>query len=218
MTVETVHTPENGYRWTVLLLAWLSSMSVYMVRMAVSPHSPIIVGDLRLTLTEVGLLTSASATGYMLAQIPAGWLVDKMGVKRMLFVGTFTAGVFALGIFFAQSFAAVTVILFLSGLGSGCFPTVAMKAVMQWFQMRERGTAIGVNQTSMNIAGIITASTLPALAAFAGWRVGFIATGVFSIILAVLVYTLYREPTKEMNQNISKSVNGASWKKMREVL
>jgi sugar phosphate permease len=48
--------------------------------------------------------------------------------------------------------------------------------------------------------------------------VGFIATGVFSIILAVLVYTLYREPTKEMNQNISKSVNGASWKKMREVL
>jgi sugar phosphate permease len=190
----------GGYRWAVLMIAWLSYTAVYMVRMTASPLTPFIVGDLNLSLTEVGLLSSASAIGYTIAQIPAGWLADRIGVRKMLFLGTFSAGVFALFILVAQSLASVLAILLLIGLGCGCFPTVAMKAIVQWFHVRERGTAIGINQTAMNVAGIITASTLPALALLLGWRAGFVATGAVSIGFAVASYLLYRERESASNR------------------
>jgi ACS family hexuronate transporter-like MFS transporter len=208
---------EGGYRWVVLMIAWLSYTAVYMVRMTVSPLTTFMVDDLKLSLTEVGLLTSASAIGYAVAQIPAGWLADRIGVRKMLFLGTFTAGFFALLVFVAQNLASILVILFLIGLGCGCFPTAAMKAIVQWFQVRERGTAIGINQTAMNIAGILTASTLPALALSLGWRVGFVATGVVSIGFAVVSYVLYREKSHASNQAESGG-GGGTRSRLREVL
>ncbi len=209
----------NGnYRWVVLMIAWLSYTAVYMVRMTASPLTPLIAGDLKLSLTEVGLLTSASAIGYTVAQTPAGWLADKIGVKKMLFIGTFSAGVFALFMLVAQSLASVLVILFMIGLGCGCFPTTAMKAIVQWFQIKERGTAIGINQTAMNLAGILTASALPALAISLGWRAAFIATGVISIAFALISYRLYREKDTASTPIESEKGGSASWDRLRSVM
>ncbi|MGD0802652.1 MAG: MFS transporter [Candidatus Bathyarchaeia archaeon] len=208
----------GSYRWVVLMIAWLSYTAVYMVRMTASPLTPFIAGDLKLSLTEVGLLTSASAIGYTVAQTPAGWLADRIGVRKMLFIGTFSAGVFALFMLVAQSLASVLVILFLIGLGCGCFPTTAMKAIVQWFQVKERGTAIGINQTAMNLAGILTASTLPALALSLGWRAAFIATGVISIGFAFVSYLLYREKASASTPIESERGSSASWDKLKSVM
>lgn len=208
----------GSYRWVVLVLAWLSYTAVYMVRMTASPLTPLMAGDLKLSLTEVGFLSSASTIGYTVAQTPAGWLADRIGVKKMLFIGTFSAGVFALLMLIAQSLASVLVILFLIGLGCGCFPTTAMKAIVQWFQMKERGTAIGINQTAMNLAGILTASTLPALALSLGWRSAFTATGVVSIGFALVSYTLYREKDSSSTPIKSERGDDASWDKLRSVI
>jgi len=136
----------------------------------------------------------------------------------MLFLGTFTAGFFALFILVAQSFASILAILLIIGLGCGCFPTAAMKAIVQWFHVRERGTAIGINQTAMNIAGILIASTLPALALLLGWRAGFVATGIVSIGFAIVSYILYRERNPASNLMKSTEVGYARWSKFREVL
>ncbi len=208
----------GSYRWVVLVLAWLSYTAVYMVRMTASPLTPLMAGDLKLSLTEVGFLSSASAIGYTVAQTPAGWLADRIGVKKMLFIGTFSAGMFALLMLIAQSLASVLVILFLIGLGCGCFPTTAMKAIVQWFQMKERGTAIGINQTAMNLAGILTASTLPALALSLGWRSAFTATGIVSIGFALVSYTLYREKDSASTTITSERGDDASWDKLRSVI
>jgi sugar phosphate permease len=208
----------DGFRWIVLIIAWLSFTAVYMVRLAASPLSPFIVNDLKLSLTEVGFLTSASAMGYAVAQIPAGWLVDRIGVKKMIFIGTFSTGLFAMGMFLAQSLVFVGIILFLCGLGCGCFPTASMKAIVLWFQSRERGTAIGVNQTAMNVAGVVIAAVLPSLASSMGWRVGFLATGIVSISLAILTFLFYREPKRVQSQINLMRDDFPRWEKVKGVI
>jgi ACS family hexuronate transporter-like MFS transporter len=185
----------SKYRLVVLGVAWLSYMAVYMVRVALPPLSPYIVAELSLSKTEVGLLISAGALGYSLFQLPSGWLIDHFGVRRMLVASCLAAG----GIICAMVFATVLPfafgILFLAGFGYGCFPAVATKALLQWFPPTEMGTAVGIQQTSINAAGILTAMSLPIVAEGLGWRFGFVGVGVISIVVAGVVYIYYKEPT-----------------------
>lgn len=208
----------NRYRWAILGLSWLAYVSIYLVRTAVPPLSPFIVENLHLSLLEVGLLVSASAIGYTAVQIPTGWLVDRIGVRKMLFAGTFIAGAFVLGIFFVNTLATAIIVLIISGVGCGCFPTVATKALLIWFPMKQRATVFGINQTALNVAGIITAATLPTLAIITGWRTGFIAIGIVSIAVAVIAYAFYRDPPKAANAEAPQRSISPTWRMIRDVI
>jgi MFS transporter, ACS family, hexuronate transporter len=203
------------FRWFVLGITWLAYMSAYLVRTAVAPLSPFLIEGLSLSRFEVGLLVSASAFGYMAFQIPAGWLVDRVGVKRMLLVGPLVAGFFVAGMYFAGSFYAALAVMVLAGFGCGCFPTVATKAVLHWFPLRERATAIGINQTALNVAGVLTASLLPTLALLYGWRVAFIPVALIPLAASIVAYTLYKEPVSSEPKAASR---GASWDAARAVV
>jgi len=197
------------YRWVILGVTWLTYMSVYLIRNAVPPLSTFIVADLSLTRFDIGLLASAVAVGYLVAQIPAGWLVDDLGVRKMILLGTSFAGVLVLGMYFVNNYPTAYLLLIVAGFGCGAFPTVSTKALLTWFPIKERGTTIGINQTAVNVGGMITAATLPTVAILYGWRIGFVAIGVVTILIALLAYTLYRdapstlvdvEPSKPMSK------------------
>lgn len=205
------------FRWAVLGVTWMAYMSAYLVRTTVAPLSPFLIEGLSLSRFEVGLLVSASAFGYMAFQIPAGWLVDRVGVRKMLLVGPLVAGSFVLGMYFVGGFPAALAVMALAGFGCGCFPTVATKAVLHWFPLRERATAIGINQTSLNVAGVLTASALPTLALVYGWRAAFIPVALIPIAASVAAYTLYREPVGEEPPKVS-GKGGASWAAVRGVI
>jgi MFS transporter, ACS family, hexuronate transporter len=181
------------YRWVVLGVTWFTYMSVYLIRNAVPPLSTFIVDDLSLSRFDIGLLASAVAVGYTVAQIPAGWLVDDLGVRKMILLGTSFAGALVLGMYFVNNFSTALLLLIVAGFGCGAFPTVSTKALLTWFPIKERGTTIGINQTAVNVGGMITATVLPTVAILYGWRVGFVAIGVVTICIALLAYTLYRD-------------------------
>jgi MFS transporter, ACS family, hexuronate transporter len=202
----------------ILSIAWLTYLAVYTVRISVPPLSPFIVDELHLTNTEIGLLVSAAALGYSLFQVPAGWLIDRLGIRRMLFVGTFAAGAIILAMNFVENLPGASIILFLGGLGCGCFPAVATKAILQWFPVNERGTAIGLHQTSITVAGIVTAIILPLLAVNFGWRFGFVAVGGFSMAAAVIATIFYKDAPDTGETKTSREGGPVNWKLIREVL
>ena len=208
----------SRFRWVILGIAWLTYFAVYSVRISVPPLSSFIVDELHLSNTEIGLLVSAAALGYSLFQVPAGWLIDRLGIRRMLFAGTFAAGAIILAMNFVQNLPGASVILFLGGLGCGCFPAVATKAILQWFPVKERGTAIGLHQTSITVAGIVTAILLPLLAVNFGWRFGFVAVGGFSMAAAILATIFYKDAPDTGRTRIQKEGSPTNWKLIREVL
>jgi len=213
---EGVGGAASRYRWAVLGVAWLSYLAVYMVRVSVPPLSPYMIGELSLSKTEVGLLISAGALGYSVFQLPAGWLIDRFGVRRMLVASCFAAGAIICAMLLASSLPVAFGVLFLGGFGYGCFPAVATKALLQWFPVNERGTAVGIQQTSINAAGILTAMSLPVVAEWLGWRFGFVGVGVVSLIVAGVVYVFYREPPGPREEPSAR--RRTSWGDVREVM
>src|ERR1700693_1947891 len=72
----------------VLVLLWLSVFLNYIDRSNLSIAAPQLKVELGLSATQLGVLLSAFFWTYACLQIPAGWLVDRFGVK-----GGFAGGV-----------------------------------------------------------------------------------------------------------------------------
>jgi len=199
------------YRWVILAVVWSSYLTVFLVRLSVGPLAPFLKETLNLSNAQVGVLISATGITYVPTLIVAGWLVDRIGVRRMLVTGTLTLSLCAVAIFFNPSYQNMLIILALSGLGSGCIWPSAVKAIISWFPLRERATALGFNQTAVNVGGIIGASLLPTIAIILGWRYGFLFLGFGALAICLGCAILYRNAPQEdhlaADGNISNSVS-----------
>jgi sugar phosphate permease len=181
-------------RFLILGVVFLSYLLVFLARLSVGPLAPFLKDAFDLSSAQVGGLMSATAITYAPTLVVAGWLVDRVGVRRMLVAGTLIASLCIIVMFWAPSYPGLLVLLALSSLGAGCIYPSAVRAVVLWFPVTERATAIGVNQMAINVSGIIAALTLPAIAVRFGWEYGFLAVGVLGLGVTVLVAAGYRSP------------------------
>ena len=188
------------YRWMILAIAWIAYFVMYLQRFAIPPLSPFIQEDFMLTRTQVGFLMSVNGLGYVIMQMPGGWLVDRIGVAKMLLIGEVFTGIMMTGMCFTPSYKVSLILLGLGGLGCGCLLTATSKAIMLWFPIQERGTAMGLKQTSCNLGGVLGALTLPTLAIAFGWRYGFGIVGIIAITVGITSFFLYKDHPSEKNQ------------------
>jgi ACS family hexuronate transporter-like MFS transporter len=195
--VPTAATPidERGasYRWVALALCFLGFMVAYMPRLGLAPLAPFLKDDLHLTKAQVGLLSSATTAGYAIFLIPAGLFCDRWGVRWTLVAGQIVGGLFLVGMMFVHGLNAALIVMFGVGLGLGIISPSTTKGIVDWFSQRERATALGIKQMSLNAAGLVSAAALPAVALRSGWRVGFAGLGAVAIASGVLSMGAYRE-------------------------
>ena len=189
----------HQYRWIVQAVAWASCLALYLSRLSIGPLAPFLKDAFHLSNAQVGSLASAAGMAYAPTMLVAGWLVDRIGVRRILIIGTLICGLSGIAIFFAPSYNTMFSLLVLTGVGAGCIFPSAVKAVVLWFSRRERGTVLGLNQSALNVAGIIGATLLPSIAITVGWRWGFLLVGVGTLAICLLCVALYWNPTPEQN-------------------
>lgn len=143
--------------------------------------APVIQTALSLSATQVGLLVTAYYTGQAVWSLPAGGLVDRVGVGRIL-VGAMIGIAAGTGVV-ATAAALPTALLGMFMMGSGYSftnPSTA-KGVYQWFPQRRRATAMGAKQTGVPLGGVLAAG-IGALAGTVDWRL--LLGGVVALTLA----------------------------------
>jgi MFS family permease len=178
--------------------------------------APFLQADLDLTRAQVGLFNSALMSGSLLAMFAAGWVVDARGERVALIGGNLVVGFFCVCVLATDSFPAALAVLFGAGIG-GAFPTPAgSKAVMGWFPLHQRGTAMGIRQTGIPAGGALAAALLPAIALAAGWRVAVAAGGLACFLSAAICALAYRNPPDEPDAATLRA--GAQRMPLRELL
>ncbi len=80
-------------RWFLVGFLILGGVVNYLDRSTLSVANTTIAGEFGLNALEMGLLLSAFSWPYAIANLPAGYLVDKFGPKRMF---AFAAGAWSL--------------------------------------------------------------------------------------------------------------------------
>ena len=184
----------SRYRFVTLGVVWCAYLVVFLSRLCVGPLAPYLKEAFHLSNAQIGGLTSATAVAYAPTRIFAGWLVDRIGVRKALLIGTVITGVCIGAVALAPSYATMLLLLGASGLGCGFIYPTAVKAIMLWFPPRERATAVGINQSAVNISGMIGAATMPWLATAFGWQAGFVFAAGLAFVVCVVAVVFYRDP------------------------
>ncbi len=153
----------------------------------------LIDGELKLTEAQLGLLLSAFFWTYSCAQIPMGWLAERLGAQRVLAAGLATWAVATILTGFAHSFGMLLALRLLLGLGESVgFPSVS-KLLAIAVPVSRLGTANGVVAFAYLFGPAVGTYGGGLLMAFAGGRSAFVLVGALSL-LGVLPWSKVRLP------------------------
>ncbi|MHB0868016.1 MAG: MFS transporter [Chloroflexota bacterium] len=181
------------YRWVALAVAFTCQFANALASQSIAPLAPLFQSELGLTNAEVGFFSSAAYAGAWGVLLIAGSFTDRHGVRKMLSFGQLLIGAFMLSMAAVGTFLQAVAVMFGAGVGRGVTSPGVTKAIMDWFQPRARATAMGIKQTGVPAAGILTASTLPAIALVHGWRAAVGLVGFLVLAGALATALLYRD-------------------------
>jgi MFS family permease len=181
-------------RWAMLALVTTAFALGALTALAVAPLGPFLLESLRLSRAQVGLFLPATYLGGVLMALPAGWLVDRLGVRRTLALGQAFTGCMVALAGASDSMPVMLLCLLLGGFGFSVMNPATSKAVVEWFPPRTRGVAMGIKQTGLTLGGVVGSLVLPPLAVRAGWGDALGVAGVASVVAAVVVALAYRSP------------------------
>jgi ACS family hexuronate transporter-like MFS transporter len=181
-------------RVRIIVLIMVAQTVVNVGPLGVPAIASLIRADLGLTLAQAGSFLSMYYIGPALISLPAGTLVDRWGVKRMLVLGQVLTAVGLLFASTAHSYLAFILLLVAAGFGYGVLNPTSTKAVMAWSPPAHRATLVGFKQVGLPLGGMLGAALLPALALALGWRTALVASAVLIAAGAIASVFVYHDP------------------------
>ncbi len=185
------------YRYAVLGLVLAVQASATIGTVGLPALAPLLRADLGLSRTEAGSLLSPFYVGSLVIGVPAGYLADRLGVRWTLVGGQALIALFLFALAAAGSGWVVSLAIGAAGFGFALVNPTTTKAVIAWFPLASRATAVGVKQTGLPLGGALGAALLPVLALAGGWRDTIRATAVLVALCAAVTALGYRERVDE---------------------
>ncbi len=148
-------------------------------------------------LAEAGLLAAMPSVGMVLTLIPWGYLVDRIGERIVLTVGsalTAVAGYVAASV---HSLVAIGAFLFLGGMAAASCNPAGGRLVSGWFPAHQRGLAMAIRQTAQPLGIALGALVIPELAqrgAAAGLMFPAVVCTISAVASALVVIDPPRKP------------------------
>ncbi|MGK3124466.1 MFS transporter [Candidatus Pantoea formicae] len=187
-------TAVSKLRWGIVLLLLLAAVVNYLDRANLSIANTTIAAEFGFSQTEMGLLLSAFLWPYALANLPAGWLVDKFGPKRMFSWALGLWSTFTVLASFVNSYSFFYGLRMMLGIAESPFFTSGIKITHRWFGDNERGLPTAIINTGSQIANAIAPPILTVLLLTLGWRGMFVAIGLMGVPLLLAWWKFYRDP------------------------
>jgi sugar phosphate permease len=181
-------------RTTAVVLLVVAGCVNYLDRAAVAVGEPEIRQTLGLSYSKMGLLLSAFAWSYGVAQIPAGTLIDRFGPRRILGSGLILWSLAQIAASFVGSFAQFIVARVALGLGESPMYVGGTRVCADWFSLKERALPIAIFNSSSALAPAFAPPLLTWLMVAFGWRTMFLIAGLAGFAIAVLWFVFYRSP------------------------
>ena len=154
---------------------------------------PLIREDLHMSFTQAGTLSAAATLTYALGQIPAGYLSDRFGPKRLFFVGVLGSTLLALNFGLIQDFSSAIINQAVTGIFRALLFAPGLALLSSWFPPHRQATAMGLYVAGGFSGNIFLSIIGPLLVNQFGWRFPFILFSIIGIGAAFLYLFFGRE-------------------------
>jgi MFS family permease len=152
-----------------------------------------LINDLGLNAITLGTVAAFYYYSYTPMQLPAGFLFDRFGPRRLLTSAVLTcaAGAFLFGS--TSSIAAASAGRFMMGMGSAFSFIGTLVLISRWFPSRYFAFLTGLVELMSCVGAIVGETPLTIAVGHWGWRHTIIFLGVIGIILAFLIWLIVRD-------------------------
>jgi ACS family hexuronate transporter-like MFS transporter len=195
-TIQGAAARVGHYRWVIVGLLFAATVINYIDRQMIGVLKPTLMEDLGWSEVDYANIVFWFQTAYAIGYIGFGRIVDVIGARlgyAIAFVIWTLAHIAHGAVNGVTQFAMAR---FGLGIGeAGNFPA-GIKAVTEWFPVKERAFAIGLFNAGANIGAIVTPLVVPFLVVAYGWREAFVITGIATSVWLVFWLALYRRPTE----------------------
>jgi ACS family glucarate transporter-like MFS transporter len=180
-------------RRRLLVLGFFMAVITYLDRVCISVAAPVMSSDLNLDRMQMGYVFGVFALAYAIFEIPAGWLGDRIGQRKVLTRIVACWSLFTVVTGLVRSYWALLAARFVFGAAeAGAFPNLS-RALGRWFPRSERARANGVMWMGARLGGSLAPLLTAWLITIIGWRLTFVVFGLTGIVWCVVFWPWFRD-------------------------
>jgi MFS transporter, ACS family, D-galactonate transporter len=206
-----VVTPAGGNtRWLVLALLTVGVIIAYTDRINLSSALPEIRRSFPLSPEASGILLSAFFWSYTLLQTPAGWIVDRFGLKWPYAAGLFLWSAVSAATALVSSLNGLIAVRIALGIGESIVTPASMRYIRKNFAENERGLPIGIFMSGTKYGPAIGAPIATYLVLGYGWRWMFVLNGALCFLWLVPWFLFVRSESTPEKRTAEETVSWAA--------
>ena len=176
---------DSPRRWWLAGLLTLGMVFCYAQRGALSVAAPFMMKERGLSPAAMGLLLSAFFWSYAFMQVPAGWLVDRIGVRRAYAAGFLFWSLAAAATGLARRLAPLVALRVALGVGQAVAFPASASTVAHSFRDEERGVVTALYLSGVRLGQALVGAVGAVLIAAYGDTLFFLASGLVPMLWVV---------------------------------
>jgi MFS family permease len=151
-------------RWSMLVIGLGATLFANVFINGAAFLIPTLHTERGLDLGSAGLISALPSLGMVVTLIAWGYVVDRVGERFVLTVGSALTGAAAFAAATVSSLTAVGVFLFLGGMAAASSNSASGRLVVGWFPPQQRGLVMGIRQTATPLGVGLGALVIPVVA------------------------------------------------------
>jgi ACS family glucarate transporter-like MFS transporter len=193
---------KSRVRYMLIMLIFVVSAVVYIDRSNMSIAGLYLAKDYGIGKIQLGWLQSAFLLGYAFFQIPAGWVVGKLGPHKTLSIGLIwwsllTVATAIVPPTMAHALFVLIAVRFVLGLGESVAYPSSNQFIAAWFPTQERGKANGWVFGGVGLGSGLAPPLVAAIIYAYGWQAAFYFSAVIGLVICAVWWWAGRDTPAE---------------------
>jgi MFS family permease len=197
---DKIFTWYNDYCWQIVLVMLFAAIVNYIDRVNLSFATNNIRHDFGLSVSQSGYLLAAWMWPYAIANLPSGWLIDRLGINKIFIGSVIIWSIATILSGFSQSFTSLYMSRIILGIAEAPFFVIGGKIVLLYFEPNRRGLAASMINLGPKIANGFGPPLIALLIILTTWRGMFIILGLLGFIAVALWIKIYQKPQLALSE------------------
>lgn len=196
-----MRTKQGNKRWIIWGLLALIYAFVFFHRLSIGVMREDLMSEFSINAVTFANIGATYFYVYLIMQIPSGILVDFIGAKRLIVIGTLVAGVGSMIFSIAPKIVWIFIGRFIVGLGVSVIFVSILKIQSELFEDSEFATVTGMTSLVGNLGGVFAQMPLALLLYYFSWRITFLSIGILTLVLAIIASFMVENDFNLQTQN-----------------
>lgn len=186
------------WRWRIFYSMYIGYIFYYFTRKSFTFAMPLLMQDLNLQISDLGILSSILSVTYGLSKFISGMVSDRSNPRFFMGIGLIFTGL--LNICFGMSSSILFFAIFwgLNGWFQGWGWPPCARLLTHWYSQKERGTWWGITTTSHSVGGAIIPFVVACCASYWGWRFAMYIPGAICIVAGLFLMNRLRDTPQSL--------------------